>query len=558
LPEALRLASNLHVAQTDAGQWSVSARGFTSSTGNKLLVLIDGRSVYSPLFAGMFWDIQDVNLEDVERIEVISGPGGTMWGANAVNGVINIITKSAKETRGFFAEGVAGTELRGLATMRYGAQIANNVNFRVYGKYSTRDESVFEDGQDANNDWNQGQGGFRLGWEPTEKDLVSVMGDYYQSEMNVTGPGNRVTETKGGNLLTRWTHTISENSDIKVQVYYDRVHRRSTNSYNDILNTYDFDYQHRFPWGKRNDIIWGAGYRMVQDDFESTAIPFLPQERSLPTYSVFIQDEVAIVPDKVHITIGTKALHNYYTEFEFQPSARLSWKIPRYQQFVWAAISRAVRTPSRIDRDLVLPGQIEGSDFQSETLIAYELGYRTAPYSGLSFSAAAYFNDYDKIRSVESVNPPTRFPAIISNGQQAEGYGIELTADWQVLEHWRLRVGYTELRTNVWRKPGSTDTSGGSAEADDPKRIVTLRSAFDISERIHFYPSFRYVSQIEAPMNVPAYIELDARLAWDVSTKFELSIAGQNLLHDHHPEFGVAGNRNEVQRNIYAKIVCRL
>lgn len=557
LPEALRLATNLEVAQSDAGQWSVSARGFNSSTANKLLVLIDGRTVYSPLFAGMFWDIQDVLLEDVERIEVISGPGGTLWGANAVNGVINIITRHAKDTPGFLVEGGGGKELQGFGSARYSGSISPRAHLRVYGKYSSRDGAVLPNGEDIENDWSLGQGGFRFDWEATDADQVTLQGDLYKSELSM-GTNDVTTDTKGGNVLGRWSHTISEHSDFKLQFYFDRVHRNSTGSYNDILNTYDLDFQHRFLLGDRHDIVWGGGYRLAGDNFSSGAIVFLPQHLSLPMYSAFVQDEIALKKETLYLTIGSKVLHNYYTGWEFQPSARLAWTVAAHQQTVWAAISRAVRTPSRIDRDLIIPGlSIGGPGFNSEILLAYEAGYRVQPHERISLSLAAYYNDYDHIRTIEQVDPPTPLPLMIGNGQEGRSYGAELTVDYQVTSWWRLRAGYTAMKLDIHAKPGSTDITEGSTEASDPNHYFTLRSSLDLPAHFSIHPAFRYVSHIDAPMDVPGYSELDLRLAWQSSPAFELSIAGQNLLHDQHAEFGNPNTRREIQRTLYAKILWR-
>jgi iron complex outermembrane recepter protein len=558
LPEALRLATNLEVSQVDAGQWAISARGFNSTTGNKLLVLIDGRTVYSPLFAGMFWDIQDVLLEDVERIEVISGPGGTLWGANAVNGVINIITKRASDSRGFLVEGGGGKELRGFGSVRYGRAISSKTDLRIYGKYSERDGAVLTNGEDVDSDWNLGQGGFRLDSEPTEADLLTLQGDYYQSKTFTAAIKDVVTETKGGNVLGRWSHTFSETSDLTLQFYYDRVHRATRGSFNDILNTYDVDFQHKFSPGERHDIVWGAGYRQVRDNFESGTLTFVPQHLSLPTYSAFVQDEIALQKERMYLTVGSKVLHNYYTGVEFQPSARMTWKFPSRQQTLWAAISRAVRTPSRIDRDLSAPGiLVINPDFQSEILLAYELGYRIRPHERLSVSLAVYYNDYDDIRSVEMVNPPEPRPVIIANGQEGETYGAELTVDYQPTDWCRLRAGYTTLNVDIWAKPGSNDTSAGAAEGADPGHYFTLRSSLDLPGNFKLFPAFRYVSHLEKPMDVPAYSELDLRLAWQAKQALEFSIAGQNLLHDHHAEFGREATRKEIERTLYAKILWR-
>jgi iron complex outermembrane recepter protein len=563
LPEALRLATNLEVAQVSSGEWSISARGFNASAGNKLLVLIDGRTVYSPLFAGVFWDIQDVLLTDVEQIEVISGPGGTLWGANAVNGIINIITKDSKSSNGLLMSLATGSELKLLGGIRYGGSITPKLNYRVYGKYTNRDDAVLPDGTRAYDNWNLGQTGFRLDWDDETKNVITLQGDLYESNIQ-TAKEDSLTNTKGGNLLARWSHTFSETSDFKIQFYYDRVHREATRSFDDVLSTYDLDCQYKFLVTKRHNVVAGLGYRMIDDDFRPGSIMFSPEKRSLQIYSGFIQDEITLMKEKLYLVLGSKAQHNDYTGYEFQPGARLAWTILAKQQTLWAAVSRAVRTPSRVDRDFITPPLLLGGpNFVSEVLCAYELGYRVQPNEKIAVSAAAYFNDYDKIRSVEKVNPPQPFPLQIGNGQYGHTYGAELTADYQVMPWWRLRVGYTYLNLTIHSRSWSNDNSKGASEANDPQHMFSLRSGFDLPAKLKLYPAFRYVSKIALPMDVPAYGELDVRLVWRPNNMFDVSIVGQNLLHSSHAEFGKEPtpasltSRKEIERNVYAKITWR-
>jgi iron complex outermembrane receptor protein len=553
LPEALRLASNLEVDQIDASQWAISARGFNSGLANKMLVLIDGRTVYTPLFAGVFWDVQDVLLEDIERIEVISGPGATLYGANAVNGVINIITMSAKDTQGLLVEGGGGSELRGFGGLRYGGVLSPGLSFRVYGKYTDRDSTVFANGRDGGNAYRIGQGGFRLDWKASDSDSLTLQGDLY--ETRIAAEGTPDVASRGANALARWSHTVSENSDFKLQIYFDQARRDTPGQYRDVLDTYDVDFQHRLALGARNDFVWGAGYRLVEDDFKSGALALVPRRRSLQTFSAFAQDEITLVKDLLQLTLGTKLEHNDYTGFEVQPSARLAWKLSQRQTF-WGAISRAVRAPSRIDRELVVPPVTFGSpDFESEKLRAYEVGYRVQPREQLSVSLATFYNDYNDIRSEEEVNPPAPYPLIFGNGQKGESYGAELTADYRVTNWWRLRAGHTELRVHIRPDEGSTDTSHGKAEAADSNHYFTLRSSFDLPKHFEFDPAFRYVSRITNPLAaVPGYSELDLRLAWKPKPKVELSVVGQNLLHDHHAEYGVLPTLQEIKRTVFVRI----
>ena len=559
IPEALRLASNLEVAQVDSRQWAISARGFNNTTANKMLVLIDGRTVYTPLYAGVFWDVQDTLLEDIDRIEVISGPGATQWGANAVNGVINITTRNAKDTQGLQVVGGGGTEFRGFGGVRYGGELATNLHYRVYGKYFDRDSAVLPNGRDATNDWHVGQGGFRLDWDASDINLLTLQGDYYAGR--IAQPGASDIAVDGNNVIGRWSHTFSENSDLKLQLYYDRTHRNIPGTFAEDLNTYDFDLQHRFPLGERQDIVWGLGYRLIEDDVGNTAsLAFLPPHVSRQWFSGFAQDEIALVKDRLHLTLGTKIEHNDYTGFEFQPSGRLAWKLNQ-RQTAWAAISRAVRTPSRIDSEFYAPSSppfflAGGTNFVSEELLAYELGYRLQPHKRVSVSIAAFYNDYDNLRSLERVNPPALFPVVIGNGQKGESYGAELTADYQVTDWCRLHAGYTELQIHIRPKAGSTDTTSGSSESHDPNHQFFFRASLDLPCHLEFDSVFRYVTHI-ANLGVPAYGEVDLRLAWQPLAKLEISVVGQNLLHDHHAEFGAAATRQEIERAVYGKVVWR-
>ncbi len=560
LPEALRLASNLEVAQVSSRQWAISARGLNSTTANELLVLIDGRSLYSPLFSGVFWDVQDTLLEDIDRIEVISGPGATLWGANAVNGVINITTKSAKDTQGVFLEGGGGTELRDFGGVRYGGALAPNLYFRVYGKYFDRDSTVLPTGRDATNSSRMGQGGFRLDWDGSANNLLTLQGDLYDGR--IAQPSRDDLILSGRNVLGRWSHTFSEDSDLKLQVYYDQTHRRMPGSIAESLDTYDVDFQHRFPLGERHDVVWGLGYRLINDNVGNPpTVALLPPRVSRQWFSGFVQDEIALVKDRLHLTLGTKIEHNDYTGVEIQPSARLAWRLSP-QQTVWAAISRAVRTPSRIDHDFFAPRNppftllTGGHGFDSEELLAYELGYRVQPHERLSLSAAAFYNAYDNLRSIERVNPSKVLPFMIANGQKGESYGTELTATYNVTDWWRLRTGYTELHVHIRPKPGSTDTSHGRNESHDPSHQVSLHSSLDLPGQVEFDAAFRYVSRI-ANQRVPDYSELDVRLAWQPIPTLEFSLVGQNLLHGQHVEFGSPTTRQEIERGMYGKIVWR-
>jgi len=562
LPEALRLAPNLQVAQVTSSSWAISSRGFNNGLANKLLVLMDGRTLYTPLFAGVYWDVQDTLLEDIDRIEVISGPGGTLWGANAVNGVINIITKSAKDTQGTMLMAGGGTFLQDFAGARYGDKLGENVYFRLYGKYFDRNSAVFPNGQEATNDWRMGQGGFRLDWLPRNEDIVTFQGDFYNG--SIEQPGSGTTGVDGQNVLGRWTHPISESSDLTVQMYWDRTFRRISGSFIEELNTYDFDFQHRFALGERHNVIWGAAYRLMPDHIANSnpsGFAFLPPNRNLQLFSGFLQDEIALVPERLRLTLGTKLEHNDYSGFEVQPSGRLAWT-PDEQQTVWGAVSRAVRSPSRIDVDLFAPstpslpgGLAGGPDFVSETVIAYELGYRVRPLDRLALSVAGFYNDYTDIRSL-ATNSASNNAFVFRNDNRAEIRGVELSGTYDLTSWWRIRAGYTFLNKDVSIKPGGSDANRGRAEGNDPEHQVIWQSMIALPFHLEFDSNFRYVDSLPSP-SVPSYFTFDLRLAWRPIHNLELSIVGQNLAEDQHPEFGAALTRQEIPRSVYGKVVWR-
>jgi iron complex outermembrane receptor protein len=572
IPEALRLADNLEVAQQNSHDWSISARGFNAGLANKLLVMIDGRSVYTPLFSGVFWNAQDYLLEDIDRIEVISGPGGTLWGANAVNGVINITSKSAKDTQGLYVEGGGGSWLQDFAGVRYGGMLTTNISYRVYGKYFDRGDEVYATGKDAADSWRMGQTGFRIDDEASEQNNLTLQGDFYYSDVNVSTGGEG--KAGGGNILGRWSHTISDDSDLSLQLYYDRTHLvdpisnqfGTAENLTDDLDTYDLDFQHRFHLGERNRIVWGLGYRFTHDvDQGASNLAFLPPTLDRNLFSAFVQDEIRLCKD-VSLTLGTKVEHNDYTGFEYEPSGRLQWNATPNQMF-WGAISRAVRTPSRVDRDIREPDSATpilagGANFESETLIAYELGYRARLTQKISTSISAFYNDYDDIRSL-SFTPATVIPLFFANNLAGQTYGGEFTADWQVLEWWRLHAGYDLLLENIHVKPGQMDINHALNETSDPKHQVFLRSSMDLPHNLEFDTGLRWVDMLHnnngaTPGTVPSYFELDARLAWHVTKNIEVAVVGQNLLHDHHAEYGFPGppgpSREEIVRSVYGTI----
>jgi iron complex outermembrane receptor protein len=573
IPEALRLAQNLQMAQFNSSAWLVSARGFNNIFANKLLVMIDGRTVYSPLFAGVYWDVQSVLMEDIDRIEVISGPGGTLWGANAVNGIINIITRKASDTDGLYASGAVGTLLKDFAAVRYGQKINDRLSYRVFAQRFDRGRTSISDGSESRDKWYLNQAGMRADWTDTEKNDVSFQANFYNGEQqtNERTPNPTPSSYDGQNALLKWTHTISTSSNFTAQVYYDRTWRRDPPStFNDQLNTYDFDFQHHIIAGKRNNILWGAGYRWINDESQHSTIivGFLPETRRMDMYSGFIQDEISIVPDRLKVTLGSKLLHNVYTGFEVQPSARLSF-IASSKNTLWAAVSRAVRTPSRIDVDYYLPtfevppqspSVAGGPNFVSEKVVAYELGYRVQPSPSVSLSLATFYNQYRDLYSVEPI--PGTSTLHIQNGTEGESYGVEFSFISSPMDWWKLRGGYTYFHKDVRSKPGhSFDTSYAGT---DPANQFLVQSMMDLPGRLKLDLIGRYVddlppSPIAGLIALPSYFDVTARVAW-VYHDIEIAVVGQNILNQYHSEYGtnaIPQGHNLIPRNIFAQITFR-
>lgn len=552
IPEALRLAPNLQVARVDSSQYAISARGFNSTTANKLLVLIDGRSVYTPLYSGVFWDVQDMLLEDIERIEVISGPGGTLWGSNAVNGVINIITSAAQDTEGTLLTGGGGNEERAFAGFRHGAKLSDDASYRVYGKYFDRDSTVVASGASVPDGWHKGQGGFRIDWGKVA-DTLTLQGDAYRGAIDQAIFSDKVIE--GANVLGRWQRSWDEDSGLQLQAYYDHTKRDYPGIFAEVRNTFDIDFQHRFKLAERHEIVWGGGYRSSGDHVRnSTGLAFLPEQRELSLANLFVQDSIALLKDRLQLTLGSKFEHNDYTGLEVQPSVRLAWK-PHDRQFLWAAVSRAVRTPSRIDRDLFIPGSrpfllAGGPDFQSETVVAYEFGYRTQPHTRVSMTLSTFYNEYKHLRSVAPV--PSTGVFVIVNGREGETYGAELWGDFELSDSWRLKAGYAILHEDLRVTPGSIATS----EANDATHRFLLRSSMDLTPKFELDWTLSHVSALPDP-TVPAYTTVDLRLGWKPSKQLEVSLIGQNLLDKRHPEFGPSNIRSEIERSVLVKAACR-
>ena len=555
IPEALRFIPGVEVARVDSRQYAITARGFNGTVANKLLVLIDGRSVYTPLFSGVFWDAQDTFLEDIEQVEVIRGPGATVWGTNAVNGVINVISKPSSSTQGFLVTGGAGNIERGFGGVRYGGKLGARAHFRLYGKYFDRGPSLRPNGDDAGDDVEMPQGGFRTDWQPSASDAITFQGDIYAASEEQ--PTSEDTELTGGNILARWTRNISAASDLQVSAYYDRTKRIVPSTFEDRLDTYDVAMRHRIALGSRHDVVWGVGYRQFfQDIRNSLALAFLPDELQRREYSGFIQDQIALVEDRLRWTVGAKLEHNDYTGMEYQPSVRLAWT-PNLKHTVWAAATRAVRTPSRIDRDLYIPGAgiyllAGGPDFESEVLHALELGLKAQQSDRLTGSIATFYNFYDKLRSLET----GAYPILLANGVQGESYGAEVSANYQARGWCRLNAGYTFLKLDLEAEPGSSDTSQVKQEGDSPRHQWYLRSSMSLPDNVELDFGVRSVGELPN-QQVPAYVAFDGRLAWQASSAVELAVVGRDLFDRQHAEFGTPSSRREIGRSVYGKVTCR-
>jgi iron complex outermembrane receptor protein len=565
LPEALRLAPNLQVARIDASQYAISARGFNNSIANKLLVLIDGRTVYTPFYSGVFWDQTDVMLDDVERIEVISGPGGTLWGANAVNGVINVITRPAGDTQGGLLAMGAGN-LEGAAAYRYGGKLGDNGHFRVYAKGSQLQNTKQANGTAAADGRDWGQGGFRADWSEA-RDSFTLQGDGYQGRAEDRGsvavfppftpalPAGRI-ETSGLNLLGRWTRSHDDGSQTRVQMYFDRTEHDDRLLYRPRSDIFDIEFQHGTPVGQHR-VLLGGGYRR-SDDYIAPAIlfTFVPESRRLDWANLFVQGEVK-VGDAVGLTLGVKAESNDYSGIEYLPSARLGWKLFD-RDLAWLALSRAVRAPARLDHDIrwfvnipglpPLPFIVGGDTFDSEIANVLELGYRGQPARALTWSATAFVHEWDRLRSGQV--PPAR----VQNRMEGNTYGLEAWGAWQATAAWRLSAGGTLLRKELRLEPGAVDPDGTRAAGNDPEFTWQLRSSLNVASDQDFDVIVRRVARLPNPLVVPEYTALDLRYAWRVKRGLELSLTVQNAADPSHPEFGTTQQRSEIGRSVFAAV----
>jgi iron complex outermembrane receptor protein len=553
LPEALRLAPNLQVAQLNAAQYAISARGFNNAIGNKLLVLIDGRTVYSPLFSGVFWDANDVVLEDVERIEVISGPGGTLWGANAVNGVINIITKPAAATQGTLLSvvrsGSGGSEMG-----RSGGKLPGGGYYRLYALLMDHDSTSRADGVVRPDSASKQQIGFRadLG---AEADELTLQGDVYQGGKY---PANNLApKMSGANLLARWHGKFADGSPYKLQAYADQAKRDDVNLFRDNANTFDLQFSHEVTVPQGQQLLWGAGYRQTRDETtNSPVVAFLPASRRLAWTHVFAQHDLKL-SEALQLTLGAKAERNVYTGWEFLPNMRLSFQHSE-QAMTWGALSRAVRAPARLDKEFFSPGRPPyiingGPAFESEVANVIELGHRAYAASGVSYSITGFQQRYSKLRS----GAFALTGATLVNQIEGVINGLEGWASWQAAPAWRLSGGFLTLRKDLRLTGGSRDVNGIAALGNDPRLQWNLRSSLNISPKGEFDVMLRHVGSLPSPA-VAAYTAVDARLAWQLSHGLELSVLAQNLLGRRHAEFNAIGVASQIERRIFIKAVWQL
>ena len=572
IPELLRIVPGLQVARIDASSWAITSRGFNGRFADKMLVLIDGRSIYNHLYSGVYWEQNSVPLDDIERIEVIRGPGATMWGANAVNGVINIITKPARETQGVTVETGGGSEERGLGSIRYGGSAGDHILYRVEAEYFQDGPLSTSTGQAAHDQWDSTQGGGRLDWQVSERDAFSFEGDIYRGgaqqtvypdypDIGFSPPVPDSVTLAGEYGLGRWTHRFSGRSDLAMQFSYDDEDR--VEGFGGLnAQTADFDFQHHFAFSARHDLMWGLGFQIYRDGTTtkqafpppSATVQFVPAASTESLFSFFAQDQIAVLPERLTLTLGAKIEHTSYSSFDTQPSARLLWNAtPR--QGLWASVSRAVHTPALVDRDALIEFQptpsssVEGflsgnPTFQTETVLAYEAGYRIQPTRWVTVDLASFFCIYHELASIDmgapflQTGPPEVLVVPLQFGNNAAGhtYGIEAATNWSLTRKWRLTGNYSWFRYGMDRAHLGAQSVPEDIEGSSPAHQVQFRSQWDIGGKLTFDTGVYFVSALTG-LDVPGYVRTDARLGWRPARAVEISLAGQNLLNGRHLEF---------------------
>ncbi len=592
--DALRRVPGLHVGRIDSNKWAVTSRGFNGRFSNKLLVLVDGRSVYTSAFSGVYWEVQDLMIEDIDRIEIIRGPGSTLWGANAVNGVINIITKHAADTQDGLLVAGAGNIEKTFGSVRWGTELSEGTFARVYGKAFARGEFTFPSGEDAGDDWTAYRAGFRLDSQHTASDAHTLQGDIYQTKFNqktgfaqLTPPYALNIEDEGtasgGNLLGRWVHTVSSSSAYSAQVYFDRAVRDESVAYQ-AENQMDYDFQHYFA-AHRQKIVWGLGYHYSSNDLAHRSASIQAREnRALMLFSAFFQDEISLREDRLNLTLGSKIEHNDFTGVEIQPSARLMWRAHDAHR-LWTAVSRAVRTPMRAEDEfevllaVVPPGSptnpgpipvgvvLQGTeDIEAEEVLAYELGYRFVQPL-VSADVAIFYNDYSNLTTIEPGELDVRYladppyvaqPMIFENSDQVSDYGLELALAWKPSNWMDWDLAYTYLKNDT------DDTGEGPrTEIFSPEHLLSVSFGLRPISAVEFNAGLRHVDESLARSSVdldgvliPSYTTVDVRLAWQMNEDLELSVVGQNLLEENHLEYTSESFTfaTEVPRSFYGKV----
>lgn len=586
LPEILRLAPGLQVARIDGGTWAISSRGFNTKNSDNLLVMVDGRTIHNQTFTGVYWEMQDVLPEDIERIEVVRGPGGALWGANAVTGVINVITSSAAATQGGLVSGAVGNYER-QGSVRYGGKLGETGNFRVYARQIEQDAFPTANGATGADRRRMGSGGFRADWALPEGNSATVQGDVFEGAADHTGtqltitppsskPLNYTTDFKGGNLLARWKQARSAAEEWSLQFYYDYYERRYYNL-GERRATLDVDFQHRLPLGGTHDFLWGVGYREMDDRFDNSAIVYFnPSSRSDNVISAFFQDEMALGGEAVHLIVGSKFERNRYTGFEYQPNLRLRWKIDE-RHTAWAALSRAVHTPSRTDEDgRIVAAAVTGNngvtslvrlqgypDILSEIVYAYEAGYRVRPNERVQADVAVFRNEHFDLQTVEPGTPFMEagklvIPQNFRNLARATTTGVEVSGSWKPADSWQVRLAYSWLKLRTYLEPGSKDTSVQPSEGESPQNQVQLHVFHNPLANLDLSGALYYVDKLPA-LGVASYLRLDLRAAWRPRKDLELSLTGRNLLDARHPEFINAGGprTTELPRSVLAAATWR-
>lgn len=600
LPEALRMVPGIHIGRINTHTWAITSRGFNNFFANKLFVMVDGRPVFQPLFAGVFWETQDLMPEDVERIEVIRGPGAALWGANAVNGVVNIVTQNSQSTQGGVVSLGGGTYEHGFLNIRQGGTIGANAFYRAYGRYTNRGGFVYDTGDDASDGWTIARGGYRVDWRPTEQTSLSVHNDFYDGTVRhnfqvVTSIDSPYVEVfdyaaslSGAYVLTRCEHELSNRSSLSLQLTYDWG-RRDDGVGKGAVHTIDADFQHRLSLHERHDLIWGVGSRVSFDHVDGTfTFSFVPRSRTTYLLSGFIQDEFAVIPDRLGLTVGSKFEQNSATGYEVQPEARVMWK-PGRRTTVWAGVARAVRTPTRFETDVryvmyaehfppnppVFPdggtalAVVTGNeDMPAGSMMAYQLGLRTQPREDFSLDVAAYYNVYRKLTTLERGTPTLPLssepryvviPLVIDARMKGTTHGLEVAATWQPHARLRLRAAGTYFSITVDPDQDSHDVIGEILAGNCPRFQLHLRSMVDLPRNMTLDVTGRYVDPLKS-IDVSRYVTLDARWGWQVFPELGISVTGRNLLQLHHREFRQPNGfirETDVVRDVYAAMEWR-